>query len=221
MAYRLRKNFDERNRMLLGISHDLRTPLTRMKLQLHLMPDFEDKNDFLKDISEMKQMIEGYLSFAQGEDVEEIQRVKLEKFLKKVLDKTSFSKMLVTDFSVPADFMVYIKPLQFQRCLNNLLENCQRYAKEIISIQVYTQKDRSGKDTYILVIEDDGPGIDACYYKDIFDPFFRIDTSRHLEWHNVGLGLSVVKTVVLSHCGTIEVGRSRWGGASFSLYFPV
>lgn len=210
---RIRRNFQERNRMLLGISHDLRTPLTRIKLNLQLMPQTQDIKDIQQDLNQMISMVNTYLLFVK-QTKEKYQIISLAEVFQKIAS-TAISSVSVT-LSIQDGIFLTVKPIQFGRCVQNLFDNALQYANETILISVYQQKDN-----VIIVIEDDGPGVPEHLRQDIFNPFFRGDEGRHLAGESVGLGLSIVKSIILDHGGDIRCERSSLGGAAFYLEFPV
>lgn len=219
MAQRLRRHYEERRNMLLGISHDLRTPLTRLKLQLQVMPPSQDREELKRDVDLLIAMTREYLSFGSLEAREEAVIVPLRSWLNETIARCDHSGediLLTIDIDVPQRLRVTIFPIQLARCLQNLLGNSFRYAKSEVRVRACV----SGRHWHVF-IEDDGPGIPVAQREDVFKPFFKADPGRHIEGHNVGLGLSVAKSVILAHEGRIIVGNSSLGGALFSLDFPV
>ena len=214
MRDRIRRYIDERTQMLAGISHDLRTPLTRMRLQLAMMGDNEDCRELLNDVEEMERMVNGYLAFVKGEDAETAVSVDLNDFLEQAA--APFKKS-GTDIRLRGGENVSLTVRQnaFKRCIDNLLSNAQRYARHVdIS---FTRKDKFVE----IAIEDDGPGIPKEKREDVFKAFYRLDESRNLETGGVGLGLSITKDIVLSHGGTIFLDDSTLGGLKVVLRMPT
>lgn len=213
MRDRIRRHLDERTRMLAGISHDLRTPLTRMRLQLALMGNNEDCRELLDDVEEMERMINGYLSFVKGEDGETARRVVLNDIIDSAVScfvQTGLNvRFLKTD-----SIEITLRPDAVKRCLTNLLSNAQRYAKNVtVSL---LRKDRFVE----IIVEDDGPGIPKEKREDVFKAFYRLDESRNSQTGGIGLGLSITKDIVLSHGGNIVLEQSSMGGLKVLLRFP-
>lgn len=219
MSKRIIKQIHQRTEMLAGVSHDLRTPLTRMSLQLALLEDgkpvaTEEIENFKSDIVEMEKMIEGYLSFAQGESLEENEVLDVGQLLNRI-----FKKYIHPDFqmSLHVEDQLYrdIKPNSFTRCLENLMTNATRYANKIAI--------RAWKDTQniYIQIDDNGPGIEKDQIDKVFRPFYRIDPSRSKETGGIGLGLTIAKDVINSHGGSIKLKKSKLGGLCVLLTLPV
>ena len=213
MRDRIRRYIDERTRMLAGISHDLRTPLTRMRLQLAMMGDDESIRELLNDVEEMEQMVNGYLSFMKGLETGEIVETNVSVLIAGLISaygKAGTSLRLAAEPNV----MLNIRVNDFKRCLGNILSNALRFGTQIdVSL---TQKDRFVE----IVIEDNGPGIPKERREDVFKAFFRLDESRNSETGGVGLGLSIARDIVLAHGGTISLDDSQLGGLKAVLRFP-
>lgn len=213
MRDRIRRYIDERTRMLAGISHDLRTPLTRMRLQLAMMGDDESIRELLNDVEEMEQMVNGYLSFMKGLETGEVVETNVSVLIAGLISaygKAGTSLRLAAEPNV----MLNIRVNDFKRCLGNILSNALRFGTQIdISL---TQKDRFVE----IVIEDNGPGIPKERREDVFKAFFRLDESRNSETGGVGLGLSIARDIVLAHGGTISLDDSQLGGLKAVLRFP-
>lgn len=215
MRDRIKKQITERTQMLAGVSHDLRTPLTRMKLQLALMEENEEREELTKDIAEMEKMIDGYLSFAKGEGSEKMEKINIVELsaniigkAKKTHEKIEFRTDCQTDFA-------NVRPQSFERCINNILSNACRYGE---SVEVLLETDDS---ELRIVIDDDGPGIPADKRDDVFRAFFRIDTSRNLDTGGVGLGMSIAKDIATSHGGNIILDDSPIGGLRVIISIPL
>ncbi len=208
---RIRRTFNERNQMLAGISHDLKTPLARMKLCLQLMPQTQDVQGLKQDVDQMSSMIHSYLTFAQQVH-EPFQSLRLSPLL---LSLTEVYEFKTITLDIGQDLLCTVQPTAFARCMQNLIDNAVRHAMSRVHISADREKNR-----LILQIEDDGPGIAEEMRESVFLPFFRSDPSRNLEGQHVGLGLSIVKNIVLHHAGSVKVTASRWGGACFYLDLP-
>ena len=215
MKERIQKQISERTQMLAGVSHDLRTPLTRMKLQVEMMPEIEDKEDFLQDVSEMEKMLDGYLSFVSGEGLEDVVFVDVNEMIVNVLHKYKNKNVSIrysTNDSVSA---IQGREQALKRAFTNIVSNSFRYAKTI-SVTL-----ESNSKNLLIVIEDDGPGIAADKREDVFKAFYRIEGSRNKETGGVGLGLSITKDVITSHGGTIDLLDSDLGGLKVLISIPL
>ncbi|HJD59600.1 MAG TPA: ATP-binding protein [Rickettsia endosymbiont of Omalisus fontisbellaquei] len=214
MKTRIEKQITKRTTMLAMISHDLRTPLTRMKLQLELMEESEETTGLKQDILTMQQMINSYLDFAKGESTEEFEEILLLPWMEKFLNKWSHVNI---EFIKPANLdKVLIKPNSFERALSNLIGNAIKYGTKIkISL-----KDNSS--TVAIIIEDNGIGIDDTEKHLVFKPFYRSDKARQLDnASNVGLGLAITKEIINDHKGFIYLEDSKdLGGLSVRIEIP-
>ncbi|MCC8418014.1 MAG: HAMP domain-containing histidine kinase [Rickettsia endosymbiont of Bryobia graminum] len=214
MKERIEKQVLKRTRMLAMISHDLCTPLTRMKLQLELMDKSEDTEGLREDIEVMQQMIKSYLDFAKGENGEEYQSINFPNWLKTIVNKWSSSniKLVIKEINIQTK----IKPNNFERALTNLINNAIKYSTKI-KISVY-----SASTNVVIKIEDNGPGISNKEKPLVFKPFYRSDKSRSLNSSgNVGLGLAITKEIILDHDGTILLQDSKdLGGLLIRIIIP-
>jgi two-component system osmolarity sensor histidine kinase EnvZ len=212
MRDRIRRQIVQRTEMLAGVSHDLRTPLTRMKLQLALQPDGEDTEELRADVTEMETMIEAYLAFARGEGGETPQRIDLALMLRDVVDGLPGSQAVTVDAEPP--IMLEIRPTAMKRCLGNLIGNALRYARTVHVSASWRQR------TAAIVIDDDGPGIPPESREEVFRPFFRLDPSRNAATGGVGLGLSIARDIAHGHGGEIDLQDSPMGGLRVVLTLP-
>ncbi|NNE57693.1 MAG: HAMP domain-containing protein [Hellea sp.] len=212
MRQRISRFMEQRTTMLAGVSHDLRTPLTRLNLHLALQDDTEENRAALSDLKEMENMLNGYLDFARGLSDEETVRIKLKPFLESVLEKHSGSRL---EFIMKKDLSADLKPLMMTRAIENFLSNANKYGDRI-QVSVHLQKPN-----IIISIEDDGPGISEAHYRDVFRPFFRLDTARNQNVEGTGLGLSIARDIVRNHGGKIELGESQFGGLKVDIYLPT
>lgn len=214
MKDRLARQIHQRTAMLAGVSHDLRTPLTRMKLQLSMMGDGEDAKDLRSDIADMERMIEAYLLFARGQGGEEPVRTNLAEIITQQADTMNREgeKVFV---DVAPDLDILLRPVAFERCLGNLLGNGLKYGHH-----VWVSAQKIGEMIEIR-IDDDGPGIPQDQYEDVFKPFFRGESSRNSKTGGVGLGLPIVQDIVLSHGGQIWLDKSPKGGLRVIIDLPV
>ncbi len=215
MKDRIKRQVTERTRMLAGVSHDLKTPITRMKLQLAMMQEDENINDLNKDINDMEKMIEGYLSFARGEGKEASVPCNINGELLKIIRKYNKQKNNIDYHKDCSKELVDIRPNSFNRCIDNIISNARRYATKIeIELKI-------SNDELNIIIDDNGPGIPADKREEVFRPFFRLDDSRNPETGGVGLGLSISKDVIHSHGGEIKLEDSPIGGLRVNISIPA
>lgn len=216
MKERIERQVMKRTQMLAMISHDLRTPLTRMKLQLELMEDSADKTELAHDIETMRQMIDSYLAFARGEGGEEFKAVNLVSWFENYLG-TKWNNHDIEFAPKQKAITGMIKVQSFERAISNLVGNAIKYAKQV-RVSLFK------KDSYItIIIEDNGKGIKDEEKALVFRPFYRSDKSRAIETGgSVGLGLAIAKEIIIAHNGTIELENSReLGGLLVKITLPV
>jgi two-component system osmolarity sensor histidine kinase EnvZ len=213
MRDRIKRHVTQRTDMLSGVSHDLRTPLTRMKLEVAMLGDSEAATALNEDILEMEHMIEGYLAFARGEGREEPAETDLRAFFTDLVARNQRGGAL--DFHVEGDIRLPLKRVAFRRAVTNLVANALRYA-EHVSIRAGLRR-RSVE----ITIDDDGPGIPDDQLAEVFKPFVRLDQSRNPETGGVGLGLTIARDIVRGHGGDIELGRSPQGGLRARIRLPL
>jgi two-component system osmolarity sensor histidine kinase EnvZ len=214
MKRRIERAFEQRTAMLNGVSHDLRTILTRFKLSLALMTETDETHDLQKDVEEMQRMLEAYLAFARGDAGESAAEIDIAEFLEDLrldAERAGFS----TKITFKGDPVVTLRPDAFKRCLANLISNAQSHAKHI-SIEAV-------RDERFLTIhvDDDGPGIPPEKREDVFRPFFRLDSSRNQDTGGTGLGLAIARDIARSHGGDISLGDSRAGGLRATVRVPM
>ena len=207
MRERIKNQITQRTQMLAGIGHDLRTPLTRMKLQIALLKDKSAINSLSNDVQEMREMIDDYLTFAKGEGEENSSKEDVGKILEKILKKIHTNKKISIKKNIKRDLFYNLKPLAINRAFSNIISNAISFAKENINIISY----ENNEDIFIIV-EDDGPGIPKDKRDDVFKAFFRIDKSRSLASGNSGLGLTIAKNIIQGHSGMIKLDESNDGG---------
>ena len=212
MRDRIRRQIAQRTEMLAGVSHDLRTPLTRMKLQLAMLHEAEDAEGLRADVTEMEHMIDAYLAFARGESGEAAQPTDFVALLSDVVEGLPGRAAVTLSVDGPID--IAIRPVAMRRCLGNLLGNALRYARRVKVTASLVQK------TVRVVIDDDGPGIPADKREDVFRPFFRLDPSRNIATGGVGLGLSIAQDIAHGHGGEIGLEDSPLGGLRVVLTLP-
>jgi two-component system osmolarity sensor histidine kinase EnvZ len=215
MRERIKRQITQRTTMLAGVSHDLRTPLTRMKLSLAMLPENEDVAELKRDVEEMQGMITAYLDFASdiassGEperfDAAEVVRESIEG-----ADPEGARVAALIDGPLPAEG----RPIAFKRAVDNLIGNALRYASRA---QVTAKSSGAFID---VIVDDDGPGVPPESYADVFRPFFRLDEARNSHKGGTGLGLSIVRDVARSHGGDVTLSKSPMGGLRASLRIPV
>ncbi|MBR7158632.1 MAG: HAMP domain-containing protein [Alphaproteobacteria bacterium] len=214
MRDRIKRQLDERTTMLAGVSHDLRTPLTRMKLQLAMMRKNDALNDLKQDVQEMETMVEGYLSFARGEGKEPFQKVEVSNLVKEIVTKMRRNNANI-DLHIEQKQELMLRPNDFSRCIANILGNAARYAK-------YTKVNIGVRNNFWeITVDDDGPGIPEKSRNEVFKAFFRLDASRNQQTGGVGLGLTITKDIVVAHGGEITLAESPLGGLRVRLIFPL
>ena len=212
MAKRIDRHLKQRSEMLSGISHDLRTPLTRLKLQLAMLSQKDLSVKMSKDIDEMEIMLNAYLQFAKSQIQEDSVATSINKLFNEIANEKN-SKHLYLD--LPAQIVLVGRKNTLKRCFNNIVENGLNYAKN-----VYVSMSKS-KNNLNIFINDDGPGIPLNQYKNVFKPFYRLDKSRNLNHVGVGLGMSIAEDVVRSHGGKIELSESKHKGLQVKISLPL
>jgi two-component system osmolarity sensor histidine kinase EnvZ len=214
MRERIIRQINQRTDMLSGVSHDLRTPLTRMKLQLELLSDAEGAQDLKADIADMERMLEGYLAFARGEGAEEPKPTDLAALLEEATAQAR-RKGGVIDLHTEGTLTVPVRPNAFKRCLTNLIDNAIQYGDHV-SV-------RAGHrgDAIEITVDDDGPGIPEDKRDEVFKPFYRLDGSRNPGTGGVGLGLTIARDVLRGHGGDIHLSASPNGGLRARLRVPL
>lgn len=213
MQARIKRQIRQRTDMLSGVSHDLRTPLTRMKLQLAMLKGVDGVGELEGDIIEMERMLEGYLAFARGEGTEKPIETDLNALLTDAVGQAR-RKGRAIDLHIEDKLNISLRPNAFKRCISNLVENAGRYADHI------AVRAENRNDAIELVIDDDGPGIPADKRDEVFRPFFRIDQSRNPETGGVGLGLTIARDVIRGHGGEIDLSDAPGGGLRVLIRLP-
>jgi two-component system osmolarity sensor histidine kinase EnvZ len=214
MRERIQRQIQQRTEMLAGVSHDLRTPLTRMKLQLAMMEGGEAHADLAEDVAEMERMIEGYLAFARGEGSEKPMPGDLAALVDTVVSRCRRQGgRIAFEDGGPIDMMV--RPHALTRAVDNLIGNAMRYGG-----QVRVSVARRG-DAAEIVVEDNGPGIPPDRREDVFKAFTRLESSRNPQTGGVGLGLTIARDVVRSHGGDIVLEDSPLGGLRARVRLPL
>ncbi len=213
MRDRIRRHIRERTEMLAGVSHDLRTPLTRMKLQLSLMPQDAELDELKRDIDEMEKMVGAYLAFARGQSEQPAEPTDLGNLLTELADDVR-RRGRELQVEIESNLTLPLRRLSFKRALSNLIENALRFGRQVrlSVIQLPTRVE--------IRIEDDGPGLPEKERHKVFRPFYRLDQARHGSG-NVGLGLTIARDAVLAHGGEIALGQSAMGGLMVTIRLPT
>ena len=214
MRARIQRQIIQRTEMLAGVSHDLRTPLTRMKLQLAMLVDGPEIEELRGDVAEMERMVEGYLAFARGEGTEKPAETDLGTLLRDVVGDARRSGTAV-DLHVEDRLVALVRPNALRRCLANLISNAARFAS-----QVWIRAGQVG-DTIEITVDDDGPGIPEGQREEVFRPFFRLEGSRNPLTGGIGLGLTIARDVVRSHGGELVLLEAPTGGVRARLSLPL
>jgi two-component system, OmpR family, osmolarity sensor histidine kinase EnvZ len=214
MRQRLQRQIAQRTEMLAGISHDLRTPLTRMRLELELMGDSEDVRGLKSDVNDMLKMVEAYLSFARGEGDEQAQMSDVMRLLNEAV---AAARREGTEIAVagPDTLEIPLRPDAVRRCVANLISNAARHGTHVWATAV------AGPRSIEVIIDDDGPGIPEEARETVFQPFFRLDNSRNVSTGGIGLGLTIARDIMLSHGGALVLETSPQGGLRARCSFPA
>ncbi|MFL2901852.1 MAG: ATP-binding protein [Candidatus Pelagibacter sp.] len=212
MRKRILRHLNQRSEMLSGISHDLRTPLTRMKLQMAFVKDKDIANKLTEDINEMEKMLNEYLQFTSSSYLEKDELFDLSDLIEEIINKYN-NKNISKDLPV----RIYFNGRKnlIRRCVNNLIDNALKYGEKV-NIEL------SKKTTNIFInIEDDGPGIPEKEYENVFKPFYKIDKGRAETKSSVGLGLSIASDIIRSHGGNVKLEKSSLNGLGVRIFLPV
>lgn len=213
MKERLDRYNRTRTDMLNAVSHDLKAPLTRMRLAIETNTATEA--DLIRDIDRMTEMVNGYLAFARGEAPEIEQTTELPPMLTRIARDAAGDKKIITDFpDAPAQF--YARPMALARAFSNIIENAARYANKNIRII-----EHDGPESVEIIIEDDGPGIPDERKKDALRPFVRLDDARRADTGGTGLGLSIAQTAIENHGGQMFLEDSELGGLKVRIVLPI
>jgi two-component system, OmpR family, osmolarity sensor histidine kinase EnvZ len=214
MKARIERSIEQRTAMLAGVSHDLRTILTRFKLELVLIGDSPEVDGMRRDVDEMSGMLEAYLAFARGDSGEHAQPTDMALALEELRSDAERNGHTAT-VAFRGLPVVTVKPAAFKRCLANLVSNAARHAN---SISITGHRDHR----YLTVtIDDDGPGIPLAMREEVFKPFLRLDDARNQDEGGTGLGLAIARDIARSHGGDITLGDSPMGGLRATVRVPV
>jgi two-component system osmolarity sensor histidine kinase EnvZ len=214
MRRRVERQIEQRTAMLAGVSHDLRTILTRFRLQLALLGDSSDVDALKKDVDDMNRMLEGYLAFARGDSGETASATDIDVMLREI-DREIRVAGHEARVTFAGDPIVMLRPQGFKRCLTNLVHNACRHGDKV----AVAGRHEDGHLT--ITVEDDGPGVPPEEYEAIFKPFYRLDAARNLDESGTGLGLSIARDVARSHGGDIVLDRSALGGLKATVTVPA
>jgi two-component system, OmpR family, osmolarity sensor histidine kinase EnvZ len=214
MRERIERQIEQRTAMLTGVSHDLRTILTRFKLQLALLPKKIDTSALEADVTDMQTMLEGYMSFARGEGQEETGVLELEILFDKLAEEAKLRGREL-DYTLTGKGEVYVRPNAFTRLIQNIVSNAFRYA-ESVSVTATHQKG-----WLTIIVDDDGPGIAPEHREDVFRPFVRLDEARNQDESGTGLGLSIARDIARSHGGSVLLSDSPLGGLRATIRIPA
>ena len=211
MRKRITRHLNQRSEMLSGISHDLRTPLTRIKLQLAFINNKEISKKLSNDVTEMEKMLNEYLQFASSGSAEKTETFDLSNLLESTVIKYE-RKEIITD--IPERVFLDGRKNLIERCFNNLIDNSIKYSTNIlISL-------KKSANSIIIIIDDDGPGIPENERENVLKPFYKIDKSRSGSKSSVGLGLSIASDIIRSHGGNISLERSPTNGLRVTIFLP-
>ena len=212
MRKRILRHLNQRTEMLSGISHDLRTPLTRMKLQIAFIKDKDLAKKLTEDINEMEKMLNEYLQFTSSSYKEKDEAFNLSQLIEDVINKYANNNILQD--LVPRVYYSGRKNL-INRCLNNIIDNALKYANKV---EIKLNKKNTN---LFIIIDDDGPGIPSKEHENVFKPFYKIDKGRADSKSSVGLGLSIDSDIVRSHGGNIMLEKSKMNGLRVKIFLPV
>ena len=211
MAKRINRHLNQRSEMLSGISHDLRTPLTRLKLQLAMLSQKDLSKKMSKDIDEMEKMLNDYLQFAKTQTQETTVDINLNSLFDEIYKNFNNDNLRINNSEI---IILKGRPVALKRSFENVIQNGLTYGKKVfVNLQKFSNR-------AMIIIDDDGPGIPEDQFKNVFKPFFRLDKSRSLNKSGVGLGLAIVEDIINSHGGNIQLGKSQFSGLQVKISLP-
>ena len=211
MRKRITIHLNQRSEMLSGISHDLRTPLTRLKLQLAMIKQQDLAKKMSDDVEEMERMLNDYLEFASQQKKEETELININLIIEDVAKKYDSNKI---ELKLDEKSEIHLRSNAIKRCLTNFIDNGLSYGK---NVKIISKKTPSNM---IILVDDDGPGIPEKEYQNVLKPFYRIDKSRGQNKSGVGLGLSIANDIIRNHGGSIAFGKSDLGGLRVKISLP-
>jgi len=215
MRERIERHVQQRTEMLAGVSHDLKTPLTRIRLQLAMMPEGADAQALRQDIAEMERMLDDYLEFARGEGGERSQQVDLGLLVRDAARAAERAQPGPLEVDVPDGMLLSVKPNALRRCVTNLIGNALKHGRSAtVSLEL---QQRFAE----IHVDDDGPGIPPDKREEAFRPFHRLDQGRNLQTGGVGLGLTIARDIARGHGGDLILSDSPRGGLRATVRLPV
>lgn len=216
MRARIERQIEQRTLMLSGVSHDLRTPMTRLKLGLSVMEDVSEAEELIGDVEDMERLLDEFLAFARGDMLDDLEQTNPVALVRGVVDKSARAGGAVTFAAPDHGGDVMIRPIAIERALDNLIGNALRYGERALVTVVYSER------TVRISIEDDGPGIPTHQREQALKPFARLDASRNQnKGPGVGLGLSIAYDIARRHGGSLRLGKSNdLGGLQVDLVLP-
>ena len=216
MRERISRQFAQRTEMLAGVSHDLRTPLTRMKLQIEMLERTPETRELQDDIHEMEKMIDGYLTFARGEGSESLSKINLASLIEEIISTERRDGSLINFVNKSKTIKsVTLRPQAIKRAITNLIINSKKYA-ETVKVEFEYNSEHA-----IITIDDNGPGIKPEHRDDVFKAFFRLDPSRNTDTGGTGLGLTIAKDIIQSHGGDLLLSEASLGGLRATITLPL
>jgi two-component system osmolarity sensor histidine kinase EnvZ len=213
MRDRIQRQITQRTEMLAGVSHDLRTPLTRMKLALALLEDGLAVDELRSDVADMEKMVQGYLDFARGEGAEAPRDTDLSLLLEEVAAAARREGVSLS-LTTPPEYTLLLRPNVIKRCITNLVNNARRHGNHVWLTAL------PGRNAVDILVDDDGPGIPPEQRDAVFRPFFRLDASRNPATGGVGLGLTIARDVARGHGGDLTLEGSPQGGLRARVHLP-
>jgi two-component system osmolarity sensor histidine kinase EnvZ len=214
MRERIRAQIEQRTAMLAGVSHDLRTPLTRFKLQLAMLKDGPEIEELRADVLEMERMLEDYLEFVRGDPSEVSVMTDLGELLREIQFDAQRKGQNVS-LGVHGNLTLPLRRNAFKRCLTNIVDNAGKYAGEVSVTAIRDEDDID------IIVDDNGEGIPDDQLEEVFRPFYRLDAARNLDEGGTGLGLAIARDIARGHGGDIQLARSPMGGLRAVIHVPV
>ena len=212
MRKRILRHLNQRSEMLSGISHDLRTPLTRMKLQIAFIKDKELEKKLSEDINEMEKMLNEYLQFTSSSFLEKDEKFNISNLMNEIIIKYNNENIIK---EIQPNIHINGRKNLIKRCVNNLIDNSIKYANKV-NIELL-----ENNNNLFIKIEDNGPGIPDHEFENVFKPFYKIDKGRAESKSSVGLGLSISSDIIKSHGGNIMLEKSKMDGLRVKVFLPV
>jgi two-component system osmolarity sensor histidine kinase EnvZ len=215
MRARIKRHIEQRAQLLAGVSHDLRTPLTRLRLQFALMPPSDAIEDAKRDLADMERTLDEYLAFARGQFVEETEETDIAALVREAAAQAERGGAKI-DMRVEEGLTLQVRANAVRRALANLIDNAAAHGQRMTIEVKRIAEDRVG-----ISVDDDGPGISEDQYEEAFKPFSRLDETRTRNQKGVGLGLAIARDVARAHGGDVMLSRSAMGGLRATLNLPA